>query len=126
MKITAKTTPSFKGTKKRMESITKIDYISVLRQCGEAGVSALASATPKDTGNTADQWRYEIEKNGPGHYSIIFCNDNVNKGVNIAVILQYGHGTGTGGYVEGVDYINPAMAPIAEQLQAEVSKLLQQ
>lgn len=92
-----------------------------LGKYGKAGVDALASATPVDSGLTADSWYYEIEK-GSGSTSIVFYNSNVNKGVNIAIILQYGHGTGTGGWVEGRDYINPAIQPVFEEIAEKAWK----
>ena len=79
------------------------------------GVDALAAATPVDTGKTAASWTYEIEKKN-GSYSIVWLNTNVNKYVNIALILQYGHGTRNGGYVKGRDYINPAIQPIFDKI----------
>lgn len=79
-----------------------------LDKYGKEGVAALSSATPVDTGLTSKSWYYEIEQ-GQGYAKIIFCNSNVQNGVPIAIILQYGHGTGTGGWVEGRDYINPAL-----------------
>ena len=105
---------NFRNTEKFFAKAMKKSYLEILQRYGEAGVSALASATPKDTGKTAASWGYEIEQTSSGA-SIFWTNSNVNKGVNIAVILQYGHGTGTGGYVQGVDYINPALRPIFEQ-----------
>lgn len=87
----------------------------ILKKYGDEGVNALASATPYDSGETAASWGYEIEKTGSG-YSIHWVNDHINQGVNIALILQYGHGTGTGGYVQGRDYINPAIAPIFDKI----------
>jgi len=101
----------FKKTMSFFEHILRADYMRVLKRYGEEGVKALAAATPVDTGKTASQWRYEILQ-GRGRVSICFHNDHVNDGVNIAIILQYGHGTGTGGYVQGIDYINPAIAPV--------------
>lgn len=98
-----------------LEHASKANYMNVLRQYGEEGVKALAAATPIDTGETASKWRYEIQQ-GRGRVSIFFLNDHVEDGVNIAIILQYGHGTGTGGYVQGIDYINPAIAPIFNKL----------
>lgn len=90
------------------------------------GIEALSSATPKDTGNTAAAWTAEIT-NQNGRVTIAFLNNNINKGVSIALILQYGHGTGTGGYVQGIDYINPALQPIfkglADAAWGEVVKL---
>lgn len=97
-----------------------------LNKYGQAGVEALASATPIDSGETAQSWYYEIE-NKNGTAKISFCNSNVQNGVPIAIILQYGHGTGTGGWVEGRDYINPAIQPIfdeiVEKAWREVTKL---
>lgn len=94
---------------------------SVLNKYGAKGVQALASATPIDSGRTASSWGYEIERSGSG-WSIHWTNDNINQNVNIAVILQYGHGTGTGGYVAGRDYINPAIAPIFQEIADEAWK----
>lgn len=97
-----------------------------LDKFGKAGVAALASATPVDSGKTANSWYYEIERNN-GSIAIRFYNSNINKGVLIAIILQYGHGTRNGGWVEGRDYINPAIQPIfdkiAEDAWKEVTKL---
>lgn len=95
-------------------------------QYGKQGVAALESATPKDTGLTASSWRYEIEYTN-GRTSITFYNDNVQNGIPIAIILQYGHATRNGGWVQGRDYINPALQPIfdkiAEKAWREVTKL---
>lgn len=97
-----------------------------LDRYGREGVAALASATPTETGLTAKSWYYEIVRQN-GSVKINFCNSNINKGVPIAIILQYGHGTRTGGWVEGRDYINPAIQPIfdkiAENAWKEVTKL---
>lgn len=98
----------------------------VLDRYGREGVAALASATPVDSGLTASSWYYEIvQKNGST--VINFCNSNIQSGVPIAIILQYGHGTGTGGWVEGRDYINPAIQPVFDKLAndawREVTKL---
>ena len=122
----ARSTRAFQNTQKWLESVCKKDFTAILRNAGAQGVSALAAATPKDTGDTAGQWRYEIRKNGPGKASLIFCNDHVNDGANIAILLQYGHGTGTGGYVAGTDYINPALRPIAEQIKDEAVRMLRE
>lgn len=83
--------------------------------CGERGVAALKAATPVDTGLTANSWEYQVVKTDK-QVSIQFYNTHVEDGVNIAIILQYGHGTGTGGYVEGRDYINPAVKPIFDEM----------
>lgn len=91
---------------------------SILDKYGQEGVAALKSATPKDTGKTADSWYYEITvKNGSAEIS--FHNSNIQNGVPIALILQLGHGTRNGGYVEGIDYINPALKPIFDNLANE-------
>ena len=97
-----------------------------LDKYGREGIAALSSATPVDTGKTASQWYYKIERKS-NSVSITYCNSNVQNGVNIAIILQLGHGTGTGGWVEGRDYINPAIQPIFDRLAKdaweEVTKL---
>ena len=99
---------------------------SDLDKYGLEGVAALASATPVDTGLTAKSWYYEIERSS-GAAKITFCNSNIQRGIPIAIILQYGHGTRNGGYVQGRDYINPALRPIfdkiAEKAWKEVTKL---
>ncbi len=93
---------------------------------GKAGVAALASATPVDSGLTAASWSYKITRTDSS-ITITFHNSNINKGVPIAIVLQYGHGTGTGGWVEGRDYINPAIQPIFDEIVKhaweEVTKL---
>lgn len=97
-----------------------------LDKYGREGVAALASATPVDSGLTASSWHYKIE-NSRGSAVISFHNSNIQNGVPIAIILQYGHGTGTGGWVEGRDYINPAIQPIFDEIAnnawREVTKL---
>ena len=97
-----------------------------LDKYGRQGVAALASATPVDTGATANSWYYEVT-NQNGSAAITFYNSNIQNGVPIAIILQYGHGTGTGGYVQGRDYINPAIQPVFDQIAndawREVTKL---
>ena len=89
--------------------------IGILDKYGREGVAALASATPVKTGKTASSWVYEIKRQN-GSVSIVFKNTNIVNGVPIAIILQYGHGTGTGGWVEGRDYINPAIQPIFDEI----------
>lgn len=106
---------SFNKTEKFLRKSFGRDYISVLQKFGQQGVSALSAATPIDSGMTAVSWSYEIKQES-SRISIIWKNSNVNKGVNIAVILQYGHATRNGGYVEGTDYINPALKPIFKKM----------
>lgn len=105
----------FSRTIKYLNRIKNPSKLTVFDKYGEAGVAALKSATPTETGKTAGSWYYKVERNGDST-SIVFCNSNINKGVPIAIILQYGHGTGTGGYVQGRDYINPAIQPVFDQL----------
>lgn len=95
--------------------------INILDKYGKAGVAALASATPVDTGKTASSWSYQITRKN-GRISLSFHNSNVQNGVPIAVIIQYGHATRNGGWVEGRDYINPALRPIFEQIANEAWK----
>lgn len=93
-------------------------FRKILDRYGKLGVSALASATPTDTGLTATSWHYEVESDN-GSSTITFYNSNVNKGVPIAIILQYGHGTRNGGWVNGRDYINPAIQPVFDKIAAD-------
>lgn len=103
------------------ERIKEAAKLGVLDKYGREGVAALASATPVDSGLTASSWYYEIERSN-GRVSITFNNSNVNKGVPIAIILQLGHGTGTGGWVQGRDYINPAIQPIFDRIADDAWK----
>jgi len=98
-----------------LEKMKSAARVSVLDKYGKAGVEALSSATPVDTGLTAKSWYYKVEANG-NSAKITFCNSNIQNGIPIAIILQYGHGTGTGGWVEGRDYINPAIQPIFDKI----------
>lgn len=109
-----------------LERAKETVYLGDLNKYGRQGVAALASATPIDSGETASSWYYEIENNKESA-TITFYNSNVQNGVPIAIILQYGHGTRNGGWVEGRDYINPAIQPIFDQIVddawREVNKL---
>ena len=98
-----------------LERAKKVIRVSDLDKYGRQGVAALASATPIDSGVTANSWYYEINMS-KGSASISFFNSNIQNGVPIAIILQYGRGTGTGGWVEGRDYINPAIQPIFDKI----------
>ena len=99
-----------------LNRIKKMRVRSMLEDCGREGVAALQEATPKDTGLTAASWSYEIEETRDG-FTLRWNNSNVNNGVNIALILQRGHGKRNGGYVAGINYINPALAPIFEKIK---------
>lgn len=103
------------------EKVKEAARIGVLDKYGREGVAALSSATPVDTGLTASSWYYEIRRER-GSVSLIFNNSNVNNGVPIAIILQYGHGTRNGGWVEGRDYINPTLQPIFDKIAQEAWK----
>lgn len=113
--ITIKQKGDFKKTERFLTRAQRINLRNILTRYGEVGVEALRQATPSDTGKTANSWSYEVVMND-GSSSIYWSNSNVNKGVNIAIILQYGHGTRNGGYVKGRDYINPALQPIFDAI----------
>lgn len=105
----------FSKTKRFLGRAREAIRLKDLDRYGREGVAALESATPVDTGTTAKSWYYKIEQKN-GTTSINFCNSNINEGVPIAIILQYGHGTRNGGWVEGRDYINPAIRPIFDKI----------
>lgn len=109
----------FSKTTRFLERARNGIRMGVLDKYGQEGVAALASATPVDSGETANSWYYKIE-NTKGSVKISFCNSNIQNGVPIAIILQYGHGTRNGGWVEGRDYINPAIQPIFDRITNEV------
>ena len=117
--ITFRQKGNFSKTTRFLERAKHIVRLSDLDKYGKEGVAALASATPNDSGKTANSWYYVIE-NRNGTSKITFCNSNIQNGVPIAIILQYGHGTRNGGYVEGRDYINPAIQPIFDKIANEM------
>ena len=94
-----------------------------LKSCGQMGLEALAAATPVRTGKTAASWTFEAKTSRSG-LTLSWKNSNIVNGVPIAIILQYGHGTGTGGYVQGRDYINPAMRPVFDEIENRITRLL--
>ena len=108
----------FNNTFRFLNKMSKFQINKILEKYGQMGVEALRSATPIDSGKTAESWGYEISVGKEGA-TIHWTNTNQNKGVYIAVILQYGHGTGTGGYVQGIDYINPAIRPVFDKIAEE-------
>lgn len=126
MKIGVKVKGNTNKTESWLEKMRTAQLFKNLDKYGQKGVEALSAATPVDTGLTAASWYYKIERNSDC-IKIIWNNSNKPQGIPIAIILQYGHGTGTGGYVEGIDYINPAMSPIfdeiANAIKMEVVKL---
>lgn len=117
--ISVRNTGNFQKTDRFLSGLIGAHYMRKLKKYGERGVAALRDATPKDSGKTAESWSYEIEQT-PGRTAIYWKNSHIENGVNIAVILQYGHGTRTGGFVEGTDYIRPAIRPIFEEMANEV------
>ena len=116
--ITFRQKGDFSKLTRYLERVKEAVKLGNLDKYGREGVAALASATPIESGKTASSWYYEIE-NSNGSAIISFYNSNVNKGVPIAIILQYGHGTGTGGWVQGRDYINPAIQPVFDRIAEE-------
>ena len=124
--ITFRQKGDFSKLTRYLERAKEVIKLGDLDKYGQEGIDALSSATPVDSGLTASSWYYKIE-NKNGSATISFYNSNVNNGVPIAIILQYGHGTNNGGWVEGRDYINPAILPIFEKIAndawEEVTKL---
>jgi hypothetical protein len=118
--ITIRQEGDFSKLSSFFEKLKEVVKFGILDKYGRAGVEALSSATPiGETGETANSWYYKISRTETS-VSIIFCNSNVTpSGTPIAILLQYGHGTRNGGYVEGVDYINPAIVPIFEKIADE-------
>ena len=111
----------FSKLSRYLERVKEAAKLGVLDKYGREGVAALSSATPVESGKTASSWYYEIKRQN-GSVSITFNNSNINKGVPIAIVLQYGHGTGTGGWVQGRDYINPAIRPIFDRIADDAWK----
>lgn len=109
---------NFDHTTRYLNKLKSNQLSSILNKYGSLGVVALSNATPVESGETANSW-YFTTISRKGYYSIRWSNRHIENGVPIAVILQYGHGTGTGGYVEGRDYIMPAMRSIFDQIAAE-------
>jgi hypothetical protein len=114
---------SFRNTESFLKRVSKQSIRASLEKYARQGVSALASSTPEESGLTATSWDYEITSSR-GSYSIIWTNSNIVDGVPVAILLQYGHGTGTGGYVQGNDFINPAIKPIFDQIAQDVWKVV--
>lgn len=114
-------TGSTKRTEDFLRKASKGDIYRSLDAFAREGVSALIAGTPVDSGLTADSWSYEIERSR-GSVTIKWTNNDVENGFPVAIMLQYGHGTGTGGYVQGQDYINPAMKPVFDQIADQVWK----
>ena len=114
---------NFDNTEKFLKGENFKDINAILNEYGRLGVNALQNSTPKDSGKTASSWSYSVSQNG-SKYEIVWFNDNVVDYVNIALLIQYDHATGTGGYVSGTDYINPSMKPITEGLASEIERMV--
>lgn len=112
---------NFSKTNKYLRDVKEAARVKILEEYGERGVSALSSATPVDTGLAATSWYYKVSRSGNGS-RIEFFNSDIENGFPVAIMLQYGHGTGTGGWVEGRDYINPVIQPIFDELAEEAWK----
>lgn len=113
-------TGDYSRTETWLKGLRDGKYLKVLDAAGDRGVNALSSATPIASGRTAGSWSYEIKRKGKNSAEIVWKNSHVEDGFNVAIGLQYGHGTRTGGYVRGIDYINPALKPIFEQILKDV------
>lgn len=117
--ITITTSGDFSKITAFFNKMKSRDVRSILDRYGQMGVSLLSEATPVRSGLTASSWSYDIQASR-GRYDITWSNSNVNKGVNIAIIIQYGHGTRNGGYVQGIDYINPAIQTVFQAMADEL------
>lgn len=119
--VRLKQTGDFQKTNHFLSGVIGVHYMHKLKRYGEKGVEALKAATPKDSGKTAESWSYEIVQE-KGRTSIFWKNSNIVNGVCIAIILHYGHGTRGGGFVEGRNYITPAIQPILDEMAETVWK----
>ena len=123
MRVKFEVPGGFTKTERFLNRMKRREYLNVLDEFGRDGVQALRNATPVDSGATAEAWDYEIKRTR-NYTEIVWTNSNVNDGVPIAVILQYGLGTGTGGYVQGRDYINPAIRPVFDKIAEKAWKVV--
>lgn len=121
MKVSLSSSGSFKNTESFLQLMLKLDIRRVLENAGREGVAALAAATPTESGLAASSWTYKVVINSKSA-GVTWYNTDVEGGFPVAIMLQYGHGTGTGGYVQGRDYINPAIQPIMERIANDVWK----
>lgn len=117
--ISLKASSDFSKTKKQLEKMRAKKRLKNLSVYGKMGVDALSKATPVDSHLTANSWGYKIVNKGRG---IAWYNDNVEDGEQIAILIQYGHGTGTGGYVDGIDYINPAIRSVFLKILTDMKR----
>lgn len=119
--ISIGTSGSFDKTRKYLQKLARGDFYEGLDKFARAGANALGAASPIDSGLSASSWDFRIERSGAS-LTISWFNTDVEEGFPVAIMLQYGYATGTGGYVQGRDYINPAMRPIFDQIEAQVRK----
>lgn len=119
--ITFRHKGSFKNIERFLDKMQKKEFFQKLNQYGRRGVDALSSVTPVDSGRTASSWNYEIHRSKE-LVEIVWTNSNVVDGVPIVILLQYGHATGNGGYVQGYDFINPAIRPIFDEIEKDLWK----
>jgi hypothetical protein len=121
--LTIEVNGSFDNTERFLKRVSRLDIGSILDRYGEIGTAALRSATPVDTGLTAESWSHSVERTGDV-YTLGWSNSDVENGFHVAIAIQYGHGTGTGGWVQGIDYINPAIRPVFDKIADEVWKVV--
>lgn len=119
--ITFRHKGSFKNIERFLDKMQKKEFFQKLNQYGRRGVDALSSVTPVDSGRTASSWNYKIHRSKE-LVEIVWTNSNVVDGVPIVILLQYGHATGNGGYVQGYDFINPAIRPIFDEIEKDLWK----
>lgn len=121
MGISISSSGSFEKTEAYLKKLQKLQLSKILTEQAERGVQALSRATPRDSGRAANAWGYQINKTSSS-VMIGWTNSDIEGGYPVALMIQYGHGTGTGGYIQGIDYINPAMRPIFDQIAETVWK----
>lgn len=123
MNVSLNTNGDHKDTEKWLKGLQGGKIFATLEKFGEAGVNALAAATPIESGVTAQSWKYDIVQRS-GYYSIVWSNTDNIEGITVVLLLQYGHATRTGGYVQGRDFVMPAITPIFDQCEAEFQKVV--
>lgn len=117
--ITVESKGSFKNIDRFLEKMSKRDILTALRAYGQDGVYALSKATPVDTGLAASSWSYQVSKKR-GRYTLSWHNTNIENGIPVVILIQYGHGTRSGSWVEGVDFINPVIQPLFDRIASEI------
>ena len=121
--ISFRSSGSFKNMESFLSRASKMDVRHILESYGQEGVRALASGTPRESGLAASSWRYEVRRTRGG-WSIVWLNSDTENGFPVVIMLQYGHGTGTGGYVQGRDFINPAIRPVFDRISSDLGKVV--